>query len=41
MRDAAKEEMDKGKTPEPRCIINVSTYTSTFNIFMTTLKAEN
>jgi 3-oxoacyl-[acyl-carrier protein] reductase len=24
MRDASKEEMDKGKTPEPRCIINVS-----------------
>lgn len=25
MRDASKEEMDKGKTPEPRCIINVCT----------------
>ncbi len=24
MRDAAKEELDKGGKPEPRCIINVS-----------------
>ena len=24
MRDAAKQEMDAGQTPEPRCIINVS-----------------